>query len=389
MRTENPILLLGQGHPRHPDSWSGIPNMLAAALESEGYDIAAADVESYGVADLVSKVRTFVPQRARWAARHHYGPLNFRARSRRAQRAVGTHPFGPVIQFGAQFCAFEKTDPRSFVYCDANVFYGMRSPFSKRSSALSARELSSMVERERAVYSRAKKIFVFSESLRQSFIADFGLGPDRVVTVYVGANLSQIPSGEELEVPKSADPTILFVGREFERKGGKDLLKAFRQVKEVIPNARLLIAGGNPSPPIPHGVAALGFIERTPEGRKRMSELYKEADLFCMPSLYEAFGIVFVEAMLHGLPCVGTTECAMPEIISKETGWTVTAESPHELAAVLIRALQDRQALRQMGRVARERALMKFTWESVARVMRQHMGDQSHAQGKLAAHDVQ
>ena len=123
------------------------------------------------------------------------------------------------------------------------------------------------------------------------------------------------------------------------------------------------------------GVEVVGPIDKSgPGGEARMSALYQAADVFCMPSRFEAFGVVFVEAMLHGVCCIGTDHCAMPEIIERdETGWLVPDGDVGELGRRLIVALSDRTRLDAMGSRARLRALDLFTWDAVARRMVEHI----------------
>jgi glycosyltransferase involved in cell wall biosynthesis len=217
-------------------------------------------------------------------------------------------------------------------------------------------------------------VFTFSEALRRSFIDDFGLCPERVVTVYAGANLEAEPLLDIAKGSNGGASTILFVGREFERKGGPQLLAAFKKIVHLHPRARLVIAGANPAIENVPGVEVVGFIDRTSAGRARLKELYRSADLFCLPSLYEAFGIVFIEAMLHGLPCIGTRTCAIPEIIDDGvSGWLVPPADVDALAEVLAKALGNPAVLRGMGASGYAKAVRHFTWSNVSARMCEHM----------------
>src|SRR5206468_4453861 len=89
---------------------------------------------------------------------------------------------------------------------------------------------------------------------------------------------------------------------------------------------------------------------------------------------FEPFGVVFIEAMLHGLPCIGSDRCAIPEIIEHgETGWVVPADDAATLCARLVEGLTRSDALASMGRRGRERALRLFTWKRVAERMSEVM----------------
>jgi glycosyltransferase involved in cell wall biosynthesis len=94
---------------------------------------------------------------------------------------------------------------------------------------------------------------------------------------------------------------------------------------------------------------------------------YQRATVFTMPSLYEPYGIVFAEAMAHRLPCVGTTICAMPEIIRDgDTGYVVPPADDRALADRLIGLLRDPLACRQMGERGYRKYEAEHTWDAVA-----------------------
>lgn len=371
-----PILFLCEGDAETADSFSGSSRALVTTLRSNGRMVQPVDVLSYGVTDWLSKLVTVHPRRTHWAARHHYGPFGHRVRSGRAQRAVNAHPRGaPVIQIGATFDSAPPPETPLYFYCDANAAQGARGGEYSSVTSLSRAELAAMIERERQAYRRATGIFTISECLRQSFIVDFGVSPERVVCVHAGSNLRRVPSEQQVaRFRKHEAPTILFIGRQFHRKGGEVLLRAFAWVRERIPDAKLLIAGSAPDVGDLSGVEVLGPIDPDATGAGSLEALYASADLFCMPSLYEPFGIVFVEAMLHGVPCIGTNAWAMPEIIDEgETGWLVPVSETQALADRLLAALQDRDRLRHMGAEARRRASARFSWELTVRRMLDYM----------------
>jgi len=85
-----------------------------------------------------------------------------------------------------------------------------------------------------------------------------------------------------------------------------------------------------------------------------------------MPSQYEPFGIVFLEAMAHGLACVASDRCAMPEIVEDgATGYVVPARDVEALAQRLLE-LADPGRAHSFGEAGRERFLEHFTWDAVA-----------------------
>jgi glycosyltransferase involved in cell wall biosynthesis len=112
------------------------------------------------------------------------------------------------------------------------------------------------------------------------------------------------------------------------------------------------------------------FFERisraSADGERRLGELYSGATAFAMPSVYEPFGIVFLEAMAYGLACVASDRCAMPEIVADGvSGFTVGAHDVDALGQRLL-DLTDPGRARAFGEAGRRRLVERFTWDAVA-----------------------
>ena len=112
---------------------------------------------------------------------------------------------------------------------------------------------------------------------------------------------------------------FLFVGVEWERKGGDLALAVVRALDDAGHPAELVVAGCEPPArcrPLPDYVRLEGFVsQHTPEGRRRLSELFQSALFYLMPSRAEAYGIVFCEAGAHGVPSLSTRTGGIPTII--------------------------------------------------------------------------
>ncbi|MDW7774296.1 MAG: glycosyltransferase family 4 protein [Desulfobulbaceae bacterium] len=248
-------------------------------------------------------------------------------------------------------------------YQDGNLARLLDSP--RGYPRISRKRITRALEWEHKVFGNLDIIFTFSEWLRQSFIHDYNIDPVKIKVVGAGANIPDPGT----DFPNISDgKTILFIGIDFVRKGGKVLLDAFRKVKREIPKARLIIVGPESLGHLPEGATCRGYISKnSPEGMARLLLTYREATVFVLPSLYEPFGVVFLEAMAHGLPCIGTKNCAMPEIIDHgSTGYLVRPSDSRELADRMIEMLKDNAMAKEMGSRGREKFLNKFTWNHVA-----------------------
>lgn len=221
---------------------------------------------------------------------------------------------------------------------------------------------------ETALYRNAGRIFTFSERTRRSVVDDYGVEDHKVVAAGAGVAVPELPAGDRTYDGK----TLLFVGIDFERKGGYVLLEAFEKVKREVRDAQLLIVG-----PVrgslgitPPGVSLIGRVN----DRARMESLYRQASVYVMPSISEPFGFVFLEAMSHKVPCIGTNIDAAPEIIEEgQTGFVVPPRNPDVLAQRIVRLLKDTALAREMGERGWRRVVSRFTWNHVADKIDSHL----------------
>lgn len=365
------IALVAEGDANTRDCWSGCAQGFVLALRRAGVTVDVFNAELASWSRWLVAALTFHPDRQRWRQRFNLGATAFAAKSRLASRGIASAAsrYDAIVQVGATF-SIDRARRRGaplIVFADANIQFALRGrPFSG-ASRLDPTEAEKVRDREQRVYDGADRIWVWSELLNHSFQQDFAQPPAKVLTVFAGANTEPGPEPPARDVAAAA-PSVLFVGKDLERKGIEVLLQAFRSVRETIPAAELHVVGGRlPSLNQP-GVVAHGFLSRgTPEGRTRLADLYQRATVFCLPSRYEPFGVVFVEAMLAGLACIGTRAWAMPEIIADgETGWLVPDGDAAALNRTLLAALGDPARAAEMGRAGRRRALEFFTWDRVA-----------------------
>lgn len=229
--------------------------------------------------------------------------------------------------------------------------------------------------RERALYRGATAIACFSENVARSMIRDYGVDPGRVAVVGAGANVFP-----EHAARRDDGRTVVFVGKEFARKGGQVLLEAFARVRRAFPKVRLLVAG----PPVPRtaplGVAFLGFVPL-----EELPSLLAQATVFALPTLAEPFGIAFLDAMACGVPCVGTRHEAIPEIVRDGvTGLLVPPGDPAALAGALQRLLADPAFARAMGARGRAWVSAGALWSHVAERLERLLERGSAPSGRAA-----
>lgn len=372
MTTKPRIVAVVPGPPRSLQTFSGISLAVLEALEHRGVRVAAVDGRTSLLA-LAEKAASFSPNRERWKQRYNAGasplsPLVRRAMSRISTRRVAAAaPEADVVLQMTGY--FDPARPRSSAlrcsYHDGNL-----AGFLRRTDLMIDPQTPGVVRAlayERSLYDSIDLIFSMSERLRGSFIEDFGQSPDKVVTVGAGANV-RVSDQPITRAP--TPPRLLFVGKQFERKGGPAVVRAFQRLREAHPDAELWIVGPTDlelEPELP-GITVHGRIARyEPGGERRLADIYERATAFVMPSVYEPFGIAFVEAMAHRLPCIGSTGGAIPELVSEGvTGFLVEPGDEDALVDRMLALADDPELARTMGEAGFERFRREFTWESVA-----------------------
>jgi len=157
-------------------------------------------------------------------------------------------------------------------------------------------------------------------------------------------------------------PTVLAVARMYPRKRLEDLLEAAALLRPRIPDLHVRIVGEGPESARLRrrcrGLGLDGVVRFLGEvSRQALAVEYVGADVFCLPTVQEGFGLVFAEAMAAGLPVVACRAAAVPEVVEdRRTGLLVNPRSPDELAMAMETLLTNPGLRGEMGEAGRRRA---------------------------------
>lgn len=244
-----------------------------------------------------------------------------------------------------------------------------------------------------------------SEYITRKIAGRFPEYADRCVTVPNAAGVVPDRSGTSPE-----GKAVLFVGRLSPEKGIHDLIRAFHQVLQRFPDARLHLVGGAGMVPLdllvglsdePHVAALRVFYQGKRDGAKdpylevlekeagpelgkriifegradhdQIEAYYRRAAVLVNPSLSESFGISLVEAMMHCVPVVATRIGGMSFTVDHgRTGFLVEPANPPALAEAICAVLADAGRARRMGEAGRVRAMQTFSWEKTTAVLLDH-----------------
>lgn len=326
--------------------------------------VGVSDVSLRGGSRLLNALTVVHPNKKRWKQRFYKNVPAFRARSRRARLYIDSldDQADLIFQVGVLFDArWQDASIPSVIYTDYTRWLGTQNLAFRRED-FTARQLEEWLGHEQRALERAEHIFTRGQFVRNSIVSAYGIPAENVTAVGAGVSFAQLP-----EVPDrsgSSEPTILFIGKEFYRKGGDLLLQAFARARETIPEARLYLVTGDS---IPNGMSTDGVhVVHSLWNRDAIADLYRRCDLFVLPSRLETWGDVLLEAMAFGLPCIGVAGEAMGEIIDHErTGLIVPPGNVEALETALVRLLSDSTLRSQWGLAGRQKVDREYTWDHV------------------------
>lgn len=211
----------------------------------------------------------------------------------------------------------------------------------------------------RAVFQAAAGLITWSDWARRSLIDDYAVPPDRIRVIAPGAARELFELGKRrLAGPpgETGEPVrVLFVGGDFERKGGPELLACLEGPLGA--RCRVDLVTAEAVAPRPNLAVHRGLAPNSPA----LLRLFAQADLFVLPSHGECLSIALMEAGAAGLPLVTTAVGALPEAVRPgRSGLVVPPGDPSALATALSSLVDDADLRRRMGRAAHELAREKF-----------------------------
>jgi glycosyltransferase involved in cell wall biosynthesis len=199
----------------------------------------------------------------------------------------------------------------------------------------------------RRAFSAASQLVTWSRLASDSLAADYRVPPGKIHVIPPGVDLGLFRPGDRAV---DAGPVrILFVGGDFVRKGGPELLAAM----STLPfDVELDVVTGTDVVGIPADVTCRVHRGVKPRAAELL-DLYRRADIFALPSRGDCLPQVLAEAAAAGLPLVATPTGAVPEIVRDgENGFLVPIGSAAALAVALRRLVADKSLRRRMGRAS-------------------------------------
>jgi len=263
------------------------------------------------------------------------------------------------FQSGSMF-DFSAPDTPHFVYTD-HTYQSRKEypPYGKEVWAAIRRDWA--ISLEVSIYENASAIFTRSRNVTETLIHKYNIPSEKVLCVGVGTN---VPLEQLCEIPITLDryrvKRVLIIGRDWELKGGPQLVAAFEHVLKVHKDAKLTIIGCRPPIKDP-SIELVG-----PVPLDQILGYLAQSSVFCMPSRFEPFGVVFLEALVAGLPVIALRLGAAPDfIIDGRTGTLVEHGDIKVLAQALIDLLGNPEKCQEYATYGRSLVQEKYNWDKV------------------------
>jgi glycosyltransferase involved in cell wall biosynthesis len=361
------IAFLTTTDPHDRRSWSGIHAVMLDELQRRFEDVLTVGPFDGGAALLGGRLLNRALLAAtgkRFDYAHgdrlvrHYAPM-VKERLRRAHADLVIAPAATALlagpDLGMPFIFLSDTTLANML--DYYEPYSALSSWSKRQS----------LRNESAAIQRSAFAVFPSDWAASSAVRDHGARPEQVAVVPFGANFKTVPSvaiahGER----PSGELRLLFLGVDWERKGGPLVLETVLQLRSAGVPVRLTIAGVVPPIEASEHIDVIPFIDKnTPDGERRIQALMLSHHFLFVPSRAECYGIVFCEAAACGLPSIARrTGGIAGALVDGVNGRLLPSDAPAADYAEVIRSLwADQSAYSDLQRSARRLFETTHNWK--------------------------
>jgi glycosyltransferase involved in cell wall biosynthesis len=226
-------------------------------------------------------------------------------------------------------------------------------------------------KQELTAISKASKIVYSSKWAADSAISDYQADADNVVVLPFGANLDNPPLAEEILSKKQMSSCrLLFVGKDWHRKGGDIAFQTLISLCNQGIDAELVMVGCTPPAEIKHDkLTVIPFLNKNiPEQRRQLDELFLKSNFFILPTRADCSPIVLCEANAFGLPVLTTDICGIPTIISNgKNGYRLPlAAGGDDYANIIVENFSDSTHYENLVRSSREEYDARLNWNKWA-----------------------
>jgi glycosyltransferase involved in cell wall biosynthesis len=379
MKPQLKIALISAADPRDRRTWSGSTFFMGSALERHvgrvdyigPIPIPRQDfkVKLARLTHRISGKKTY-PFRTLSAAKHF---------AKEISRRLSGQPYDLIFAPAAsvEFAYLETDIP--IIYVSDATFALMQEVYPIFSS-MPAASIEAEQFFERTAQDRARLILFPSQWAARSAFDDYGTGKDKVRVIPFGANLDREPDRRAaLERKVGGKIKILFLAKEWRRKGGAIAMDTLRNLEDMGIAAELTVCGVMPPAGETHpSMTVVSYLDKNiPGDREQFERILSESNLLLLPTRSECYGVVFCEANAYGLPVFATRVGGIPTIVEDGiNGYLLPVEAEgKDYAERIAGASLNPATYRALNRGARERYEKVLNWDVWAQTVRKTIQD--------------
>ncbi len=350
------------------NNWAGIPYFIAKTLKKSGHEVINVTTERFSVLNFVAKqFQDFAqllgfsinPQRTKFYLSRISRHINQKVQDAEPDLILGIVASGPLS-------VIDHSAPIIHV---SDATYALMVNYYPQFSNIPKLMFKQGHQIEQRVLDNASLAVVSSTWAARSVEQDYGIDPKKIITLPFGPNVT-LPPNQDRDFSEHNRCNILFVGKNWDRKGGSTALKTLELLnKESNEQYHLFIIGCKPpsGTKIPINCTIHPYIDKSvKEERNLYDKILNEASVFLLPTKAECYGIVFVEAAAYGLPVVAPDTGGISSAVDHmKTGFLVPEGSPPEAFAHEISKLwKDKPMLQNLSDNARKKVETELNWDN-------------------------
>lgn len=356
--------------PSDPNAWSGTTKWLMDSLSARGIIVVPAILRR----SLLPRIRNKVSEKLT-GKRHlsSHSKMEAKALGKQVDELARTHkpdlilstsslPLGEVTWAG----------PKAFL-TDATIH--LLSQYYDNAGNLSEASQKEADEVEGKAIKNCDAVFYPSEWAKESAVNHYGGNPSNIHVLPLGANLPFRPEASDIfkaiEGRSPTDFRFLFIGKEWDRKGGDKAIAIIAALRKRGVSATLELMGAQPpeGQPLPDFVVSHGFINKASEqGQRRFTEILSNAHFMLLPTLAECAGLVFAEASAFGLPSITHSVHGVPGMVTHQRNGLMLplAATPDDFAEMVLPYCQNFEQYKSLSRSARDMFDADLNWEAIS-----------------------
>ncbi len=220
---------------------------------------------------------------------------------------------------------------------------------------------------ERKALLNADCIIFSSLWAKRNAISHYGIDSSKIKVVEFGANLIKVPEKETILIPEKMGCNLLFIGKDWKRKGGTKTVEIFKLLKKRNFSCTLTIIGCNPDlDNLDPDVKIVPFIDKSKEkDAQLLHQIMLKAHFFLFPTNFDCFGIVFCEVSAYGIPSITANVAGVGQVVRDgKNGYLLSSDaSAGEYADLIETLFEDKKRYDNLRKSSREEFDKRLNWD--------------------------